>query len=48
LELIIGILDVLKNEFVEVDEVMFQGDEWPCELIFCNLVIEKIDLDDVA
>jgi hypothetical protein len=48
LELIIGLLDVLKNDFGEVDEGMFQGVERPCEIIFCILVIEKSDLDEVA
>jgi hypothetical protein len=30
-ELIICLLDVLKNDFVEVDEAMFQGVQRPCE-----------------
>jgi hypothetical protein len=47
-EHIICILDVVKNDFCEVDEVMFQGVERPCELIFCILGIEKSDLDEVA
>jgi hypothetical protein len=33
LELIIGLLNILKNDFGEVDEAMFQGVERPCELI---------------
>jgi hypothetical protein len=48
LELTICLQDVLKNFFCEVDEVMFQGVERPCEVIFCNLVIEKSDLDEVT
>jgi hypothetical protein len=47
-ELIICFLKVLKNDFGEVDEVMFQGVERLCELIFSILGIEKTDLDDVA
>jgi hypothetical protein len=39
---------VLKNDLVEVDEVMFQGIESPCELLFCLLGIGKSDLDKVA
>jgi hypothetical protein len=31
-----------------VDEAMFEGIERRCELIFCILVIEKSDLDEVA
>jgi hypothetical protein len=48
LELIIGLLDVLKNDFVEVDEAMFHGVERSCEIIFCILGIEESDLDQVA
>jgi hypothetical protein len=47
LENSIFLLDVLKNDFVEVDEVMFQGIESPCELFFCILVIEK-NMNEVA
>jgi hypothetical protein len=47
-KLIICLLDVSKNEFDEVDEAMFQGDERPYELIFCILSIEKRDLDKEA
>jgi hypothetical protein len=32
----------LKNEFGEVDEVMFQGVERLCKLIFCILDIVKL------
>jgi hypothetical protein len=39
---------VLKNDFGEVDEAVFQGDEMPYEFIFCILNIEKSDLDEVA
>jgi hypothetical protein len=41
-------LDVLKNDFGEVDEAIFQGIERPNELIFSILGIEKSDLDEVA
>jgi hypothetical protein len=41
-------LDILKNDFVEFDEAMFQGVEMPSELILCFLDIEKSDLDEVA
>jgi hypothetical protein len=47
-DLIICLQDVLKNDFGEVDEVMFKGVERRCEIIFCILGIEKSDLDDVA
>jgi hypothetical protein len=40
-ELIICILDVLKNDFGEVDEAMFECVEKPYEHIFCILNIEK-------
>jgi hypothetical protein len=30
----ICLLDVLKDDFDEVDEAMFQGVEMPCEIIF--------------
>jgi hypothetical protein len=47
-EHIICLQDVLKKYFGEVDEVIFQGVERQCELIFCILGMEKSDLDDVA
>jgi hypothetical protein len=47
LELIICLLDVLGNDLVEVDEDMFRVVKRPCELIFCIMVIERSDLDDV-
>jgi hypothetical protein len=37
----------LKHAFCEEHEVMFQCVDWPCELIFCILGIDKSDLDDV-
>jgi hypothetical protein len=37
---------LIKN--FEVDGVMFQGVERPCELFFCINDIEKSDLDEVA
>jgi hypothetical protein len=42
------LLDVLKNNFVEVDEALFQGIENPCDLIFCVMGIGKSELDEVA
>jgi hypothetical protein len=39
------LLDVLKNDFGEVDEVMFEGVVRQYELIFCTQSIEKSDLD---
>jgi hypothetical protein len=39
-------LGVLKYNFGEDDEAMFQGVERPCELIFCILGIKKSDLDN--
>jgi hypothetical protein len=42
------LLDVLKCDFVEVDEEMFQGVERPCEIICCILGIQKSDLDEVV
>jgi hypothetical protein len=41
-ELKICLLDVLKNDFEEVNEAMFQGVDGPCELIFCISGIEKV------
>jgi hypothetical protein len=34
-ELIIRLLGVLKCDFGEVDEAIFEGVKRPCELIFC-------------
>jgi hypothetical protein len=48
LELIIFLLDVIKNDFGEVNEAMFQGVERPCKIIFCFLGIKKSDLDEVS
>jgi hypothetical protein len=42
------LLDVLKNDFVEFDEEMFQWVERPCQPILYILSIEIIDLDKVA
>jgi hypothetical protein len=39
---------VLKYEFGEVDEAMFQGDERPCENIFWILSIQTSALVEVA
>jgi hypothetical protein len=47
-QLIICSLEVLKNDFDEVHEVMFQGVERPYELIFCILGFEKNELDEIA
>jgi hypothetical protein len=41
-------LDVLKSDFREVDEAMFQGVERQYELIFFILNIEKRDLEEVS
>jgi hypothetical protein len=41
LQLIICILNVLNINFAEVDEVMFQRVERPCEIRLCILGIEK-------
>jgi hypothetical protein len=48
IELLICLLDDLKNDFGEFDEAMFKGVKRLCELIFCILVIEKSDLDEVV
>jgi hypothetical protein len=48
LELIICVLDVLKNELREIYETMIQRVERPWELILCFLDIEKCDLYEVA
>jgi hypothetical protein len=37
------LLDVFKNDFVVVDEVMFEGEERPFKYIFWILSIEKSD-----
>jgi hypothetical protein len=47
-EIKICLLEVLKGDFGDVDEEMFQGVERPCELIFYLLGIQKTDLDEVA
>jgi hypothetical protein len=47
-EHIICILNVLKNDFGEVDEAKFQGVERPRDIIFCIFGIEKSDLNEVA
>jgi hypothetical protein len=41
-------MNVLKNDFGEFDEEMFQGVKMPCVHIFCMLHIEKIEMDDVT
>jgi hypothetical protein len=38
-EIIIWLLDVLKCDFVEVDEALFEGLERPCKIIFSILGI---------
>jgi hypothetical protein len=38
----------LKNEFGEGDKAMFRSIERPCEIIFYNQGINKIELDEVA
>jgi hypothetical protein len=48
LELIICLLDGLKNDFFEVDEVMIQDFKRPWELIFCYLGIENSELVEIA
>jgi hypothetical protein len=45
---IICLLEVLKKDFVKVDEAMFQVVERLCEIFLCFLDIEKSDLDEVA
>jgi hypothetical protein len=40
-ELIICLLDVLKNDFGDVDEAMVLGVRRPLEIIFCLLRIER-------
>jgi hypothetical protein len=46
--LIICLLGVLKNDFDEVDEAMFQGVQGPFLLIFNISGIEKSDIHKVA
>jgi hypothetical protein len=41
-------MGVLKYDFCEIDEAIFQGVDQPRELIYCILVIEKNDLDEVT
>jgi hypothetical protein len=38
---------VLKNDFGEVDEAIFQGVQRHFEHIFCILAIDKSDLDEL-
>jgi hypothetical protein len=38
----------LRNDFVDVDEAMFERVERHCEFILFILSIEKSDLDDFA
>jgi hypothetical protein len=47
-ELIICLQDVLRNDFCEVDEVMFRGVEGLFGLIFYILCFEKSNVDEVA
>jgi hypothetical protein len=39
-------LNVLKNDFGEIDETIFKGVERICEIIFCILDIEQSDMDE--
>jgi hypothetical protein len=39
--------DVLKGDFCNVGEAIFEGVERPCELIFCILGIQKRDLEEL-
>jgi hypothetical protein len=41
-------MEVLKNDFGEVDEATFQGFERPSKVIFSILIIENSDLDKVV
>jgi hypothetical protein len=41
-------MEVLKNGFGKVDEAMLECVEWPNELIFRILSIEKIELNEIA
>jgi hypothetical protein len=47
-EIINCLLKVLKNDFCEVDEAIYQGVERPYEHIFCILCSEKSVSDEVA
>jgi hypothetical protein len=47
-KLLICLLDVLKNDFCEVDETMIQGVERPLEIGFRIQDIEKSDFYDLA
>jgi hypothetical protein len=47
-ELIITLQYLLKCDFGEIDEAMFQGVERQCELIFCILGIQKSVWDEVV
>jgi hypothetical protein len=42
------LLDVLKNDFVEVDEAIFNSVDRQWVLILCILGIKKSALDEVA
>jgi hypothetical protein len=42
------LLDVLQNDFDEVDEEMFRDVEMSLERIFYIVVLQKSDLDEVA
>jgi hypothetical protein len=44
----IFLLDVLINDFAELDEAMFEGVERPYEIIFCILSIEESDSREVV
>jgi hypothetical protein len=48
LEFIICLLDVLENDFGEVDESLFQSVERHIEIILCFLGIEKSDFEEFA
>jgi hypothetical protein len=45
---LICLLDILKKDFSDVDENIFQGVERPYEHISCIMSIEKTDLDEEA
>jgi hypothetical protein len=47
-DLIIYLLNVLINDFGEVDEAMFEGVARQWELIFCILGIDKSNFHDVV
>jgi hypothetical protein len=40
--------DVLKSEYGDVDEAIFQGFGRPCKLILCIVGFQKSDLDELA